>query len=196
MLRSLSNLYLRLTGWRLVGEPPEHAHFVLIAAPHTSNWDLAFSLALAGSRGVRVHWLGKHTLFRGPLRPFMRAIGGIPIVRGQSQGFVEQAADMFKRTDRLVLMVPAEGTRSKVEYWKSGFFRIAEAAQVPIVLGYLDFRAKVGGFGPVVSAGQGPRAAMDVVRAFYSDKVGLYPELFGNPRLRDEDADIDPGAGS
>jgi 1-acyl-sn-glycerol-3-phosphate acyltransferase len=165
---------------------PLAARFVLIAAPHTSNWDLAFLLALAAGFELRVSWMGKHGLFRPPLGWLMRLAGGIPIIRHQRGDMVAQAALRFANAEKLVLVVPAEGTRARVSHWKSGFYHIARTANVPIVLGYLDYRRRRGGFGPSIQATGDVVADMDKIRAFYSDKVGRFPERFGEVRLAEE----------
>jgi 1-acyl-sn-glycerol-3-phosphate acyltransferase len=167
---------------------PQATRFVLIAAPHTSNWDLAFLLALAAGFDLRVCWMGKHALFRPPFGWLMRLAGGIPVVRHRRGDMVAQAARSFANAEKLVLVVPAEGTRERVSHWKSGFYHIARTANVPIVLGYLDYRRRRGGFGPSIQATGNIRADMDRIRAFYADKVGRYPDKFGEVRLAEEDA--------
>ena len=133
-------------GWRVEGEPPPRK-CVIIAAPHTSNWDFPFMLATAYVIGFRISWMGKHTLFWGPFGPLMRALGGIPVDRRAPQNLVQQVAERFARSDELILAIPPEGTRKKVEHWKSGFYQIACVARVPVVMGFLDFERKVGGAG-------------------------------------------------
>lgn len=184
--RFIADLFLRITGWEIEGERPKAARFVLIAAPHTSNWDLAFLLALAMRYGIRPRWMGKHTLFRGPMGPVMRAVGGIPVRRHLRENVVQQMARALTEHDELCLTVPPEGTRDWVPTWKSGFYHIARTANVPISLGYLDYRRKRGGFGPELLPTGDLKADMDVIRAFYADKVGKYPECFGEVRLREE----------
>ncbi len=177
---------MRATGWEPEGERPAARKFVLIAAPHTSNWDLAYLLAIAVVKGVRVSWMGKHTLFRGPLGPLMRAVGGIPIYRHRRDGLVEQMARRFAESDELVLTIPPEGTRGLTPLWKSGFYHIAQQARVPIVMGYLDYARRRGGFGPAWTPSGDPRREMDAVRAFYRGIRGRHPENFAEPRLREE----------
>lgn len=186
MTRLLGKLVLAVTGWRVAGPVPEASRFVLIAAPHTSNWDLLHLLTLAWSCGISVSWMGKHTLFRGLMGPVMRAVGGVPVQRDRRSDLVKQMADVFAQRERLVLTVPPEGTRSRAEYWKSGFYRIALAAEVPIYFGYLDYATKTGGFGSFLKPTGDVKADMDQIRAFYADKVGRYPEAFGPIRLREE----------
>lgn len=174
-------------GWRVEGELPPSRKFVFIAAPHTSNWDLPFMLATAYILGVRISWLGKHTVFLWPFGWFMRALGGIPVDRRARHNMVQQVAERFANADELILAVPPEGTRKQVEYWKSGFYHIARAAQVPVAMGFLDFRRKVAGLGPPLYTTGDVRADMDRVRAFYRDIRGKIPEFESLPRLREEE---------
>jgi 1-acyl-sn-glycerol-3-phosphate acyltransferase len=186
--RWIGRTYLRALGWEEEGERPSVESFVLIAAPHTSNWDLPFTLALSYVFDVPIRWAGKHTLFQPPFGWAMRMLGGIPIRRDRRENRVGQLAGLFAEHPKLALTVPAEGTRGHTEYWKSGFYHIAGQAQVPIVCGYLDYARKRGGFGLTFVPSGDVRADMDQIRAFYADKVGKYPELFGPVRLREEDA--------
>ena len=185
-MRWLGKVVTRVTGWRLVGAQPEARRFVLIAAPHTSNWDLFHLLTLAWSCGISVSWMGKHTLFRGPMGPIMRAVGGVPVRRDRRNDLVAQMAREFGERDELALTIPPEGTRSRAVHWKSGFYRIALAADVPIHLGYLDYPSKTGGFGEWVDPTGDALADMDQIRAFYQGKTGKYPDCFGPIRLREE----------
>jgi len=184
---TVARAFLGLSGWRPEGVQPTAPKYVLIAAPHTSNWDFPYTLALAWLLDVRMQWMGKHTLFRPPYGWAMRRLGGIPIRRHERTNMVERAAELLSQSDELALLVPAEGTRSRTEYWKSGFLHIARTANVPIVLGYLDFARRRGGFGPAISAQGDAREVMDRIRAFYAGKLGKHPKLFGPVRLRDED---------
>lgn len=189
-LRSLlGRTYLRALGWKVEGAVPRPHRFVLIAAPHTSNWDLPFMLATGWVYGIRVRWMGKHTLFRPPFRWLMTRIGGVPIDRRAAHGVVAQMAERFAQSDELILAVPPEGTRGRRDFWKSGFYEIARAANVPIVLGFLDFGAKVVGMGPAIRPSGNVRADMDILREFYRGKVGKRPGMFTEPRLRSEDDD-------
>jgi 1-acyl-sn-glycerol-3-phosphate acyltransferase len=183
---ALATRFLRWSGWALEGERPAARSFVLIAAPHTTNWDLLFFLAHAWAYGIRPSWIGKHTLFRGPLGTAMRWLGGVPVDRRRAGGLVAQLALAFARDPDLVLTVPPEGTRSRAPFWKSGFYQIARAAKVPIVMGFLDYERRRGGLGPELHPGDDVRADMDAIRAFYADKRGRYPERFGEVRLWDE----------
>ncbi len=185
---ALAKIFLRLSGWAPEGERPAARAFVLIAAPHTTNWDLLYFLAHAWAFGINPSWIGKHTLFRGPLGPVMRWLGGVPVYRARAGGLVAQMAQLFQREPDLVLTVPPEGTRSRARFWKSGFYQIARAARVPIVMGFLDYDRRRGGLGPALTPGNDVRADMDAIRAFYADKRGKYPEHFGDVRLVEESA--------
>lgn len=185
-LALLARTFLWLTGWKPEGRRPASRRFVLIAAPHTSNWDLAFLLAFARLYGVRVSWMGKHTLFRGPMGWLMRGLGGVPVRRNRSNDLVAQMAAVVDAADAIALTVPAEGTRDYTSHWKSGFYHIARQAGVPVVLGFLDYPRRRGGFGPELVLTGNVREDMDEVRAFYADKQGRYPEKMGEILLKEE----------
>jgi len=179
---------LAITGWKADGVRPDAPRCVLIAAPHTTNWDFPYLLIFAAYYDLEIHWMGKHGLFRPPMGWIMRALGGIPIVRHRSENIVLAMARAFKERDDLILVVPAEGTRSRVDYWKSGFYHIARTADVPIVMSYLDYTKKRGGFGPALHLTGNVHEDMDEIRAFYEGKEGKHPKNFGPIRLREEDA--------
>ena len=177
--------------WRFEAVPrdePIPAKCVMIAAPHTSNWDFPMMLALSKASGVRASWLGKRSLFKGPMGPVMRRFGGVAVDRDASGGMVASLAGQFDHVDRLALMVPAEGTRSHTDYWKSGFYRIAQQAEVPIVLAFLDRSTGRGGFGPAIEVTGDVDADMDRIRAFYEGMTGLKAGRFGPIRLKEESA--------
>ena len=186
MTRLVAHTFLWLTGWRPEGGRPVEKRFVLIAAPHTSNWDLAYLLALARIFDLKVSWMGKHALFRPPLGWLMSRLGGIPVRRDRNNRLVSQMAEEFRERESLALVVPAEGTRGYVPHWKSGFYHIARSANVPIVMGYLDYARKRGGFGPALYSTGDVRADMSEIRDFYADKVGMYPQYTGEIRLKEE----------
>ena len=159
---------------------------VLVAAPHTSNWDFFLMLAMAWQSDLSPRWLGKKEMFAGPLRFLFRALGGVPVDRTHPGSLVADVAAHAGAATSLALVVPAEGTRAEGEYWKSGFYRIAREAHIPIVLSYLDGPSRTGGFGPVIHPTGDVKADMDLIRAFYADKAGVKPKNKTTPRLRDE----------
>jgi 1-acyl-sn-glycerol-3-phosphate acyltransferase len=189
VLRALGALFLWLAGWRVEGRiPPGTDHAVVIAAPHTTNWDLPYMLAVAYVLGIRPSWLGKRELFRWPFGWLMRALGGIPVDRAKRGNIVEQAAQRLREADRLFLVIPPSGTRSRAAHWKSGFYHVARTARVPIICSFLDYERKIGGVGPVFVPTSDLGADMDRLRVFYRDIRGKYPDNETPIRLSEEDA--------
>ena len=177
---------LGIARYRVVGDPPKVDRCVLVAAPHTTNWDFPLMMAMAWQSGISIKWLGKDSLFRGPGGPLCRALGGIAVNRSNAGGMVETLAKRFAEGEPLILAVPAEGTRSGGDYWKSGFHRIAVAASVPIQLSFLDGPSRTGGFGPALEPTDDLAADMEAIRAFYDGKHGVKPENRTEPRLKGE----------
>jgi len=172
-------------GWRLGANiPPEIKKCVVIAAPHTSNWDFVFAMGALHLFGVPVKYLAKKELFKGPLKWVLESTGGIPIDRSKSTGMVDAAIKEFEREPELVLMIAGEGTRGKVEKWKSGFYHVALGAQVPLMLAYLDYAKKEAGFGkPIYLSGDKEKDAA-LIRDFYKDISAKHPELFSLDAIR------------
>ena len=170
---------------------PEHDRYILIAAPHTSNWDLPLMLAFAAAFDIKISWMAKHNLFFWPLGWFLRAMGGMPIVRNKNRNVVDAMVDVLATTPQVVIVVPTEGTRERTEYWKSGFYHIARQAQVPIVPSFLDFKQKRGGFGPALITTEDVQADMQYFRDLYLGMEGKFPGNFGPIRLKDEDTSAD-----
>ncbi len=180
LLRGLSTAFLRLTGWKVVGElPPEAAKSVLIAAPHTSNWDLPYTLMVCFVLRLNVYWMGKASLFKPPFRGVMMWLGGIPVDRSQTNNLVAaSSAAIMQATDPLQLIVPPEGTRSGTRFWKTGFYYIAAGAGVPIVMAYLDYDKKIGGLGPIFATTGDVDADMVAIKAFYAGVKGKNADQF------------------
>ncbi|RQO73246.1 glycerol acyltransferase [Aquitalea sp. FJL05] len=175
-MRALSILLLRLRGWRIEGNFPDLPKYVLIAAPHTSNWDFPLTLGVCFALRAKLYWMGKHTLFWGPLGPVMRWLGGIPVMRSRNNSLVQQMVTVYQQSEQLVVAIPPEGTRQRVKEWKTGFYHIACGAQVPIVLAYMDYERKECGFGPVFYPSGDIAADIPRIQAFYRDKVGKHPD--------------------
>ena len=179
--------YLKVAGWKTEGELPNSSKGVLIAAPHTSGWDLPYMLAVAWVYRLDLHWIGKHTLFRGPIRgPFLRWLGGIAVDRRSRNGVVAQIVNHFDDNDTMVLAIAPAGTRGQAKHWKSGFYHIAHGAQVPIICGFLDFERKVGGVGLSFIPSGDIAKDMDRIRAFYEGIEGMYRDRKTEVRLREE----------
>ena len=176
LLRFCAVLYLKITGWKREGQVPNLDKFLIIAAPHTSNWDFPISLAMLLAFKVRAYWMGKDSMFRWPYGLLFRLLGGIPIDRSKANNAVEQSIKAIKERKKMVLMLSPEGTRKKVAYWKTGFYHIAHGSGVPIVLGYLDYARKVGGIGGLVYASGNIESDMNAIQLFYSNVTARHPE--------------------
>ncbi len=174
-------LFLRLLGWEFEGEVPNLPRFVVIGAPHTSNWDFVIAMAIIGALDLRVTWLGKHTLFRWPFRAVMLRLGGIPVDRREPHGFVARAVLAFESEERLIIGITPEGTRKRTTRWKTGFYHIAVAASVPVVPGYIDFSRRRVGMGPPMMPTGDIEADLKKLRGFYAPfaDAGRRPGLFG-----------------
>lgn len=172
-------LGLRLAGWKIKGLPPHAQKYVMIAYPHTSNWDFPLGVAVCILFRIKVYWLGKDSLFKGLAGPLMKWLGGIPINRSESRDVVQQIVDRFDSSEQMIIAIAPEGTRSQVRKWKTGFYHIAVGAKVPIVLGYLDYAKKQVGclqsYAPIGDIDQDLlqiKAAYQGVEAKYPDQAG------------------------
>ncbi|HEY52607.1 MAG TPA: glycerol acyltransferase [Caldilineae bacterium] len=172
----LANRFLDLIGWQVVGPAPATPKYILIAAPHTSNWDFSLMFLAGKVLGIRISWMGKEELFRGPLGPLTRALGGVPVNRSVRQNMVAQMVQVFNERDALILAVPPAGTRRKTPYWKTGFYWIALGAQVPIAFGFIDYKRKQVGVGPTLMPTGDIEADIAVIRDFYADITAKFPE--------------------
>jgi 1-acyl-sn-glycerol-3-phosphate acyltransferase len=166
-LRLLGRAVLRALGWHIEGELPDLPRFVAIVAPHTSNWDFVVGAAAMFALDLDLAFLGKDTLFRGPLGPLMRAMGGIPVDRAASHGVVASAIDAFRAREQLVLAIAPEGTRKPVARLKSGFLHIARGAGVPILLATIDGDARCVRLGPLVEPGDELEAELARIESHY-----------------------------
>ncbi len=180
LLRAFSLFFLKITGWKVQGSmPPGCRKSVWIAAPHTSNWDLPYTLMVVFALNLRVYWMGKEQLFRWPFRGFMMWLGGIPVHREKSSNLVAASiAAIQQAPGPMQLIVPPEGTRAKVRYWKTGFYYIALGAQVPIVMAYMDYEKKIAGLGPVFQPSGDIDADMAAIKAFYAPFKGRIAAQF------------------
>ena len=172
----LAKRFLKLIGWQVVGPAPDIPKYVLISAPHTSNFDFFYMFLVSRIFGIRIQFMGKASLFRGPLGPISRALGGVPVSRNSRQNLVAQMVQAFNERDSLILSVPPAGTRKKTQYWKSGFYYIALGAQVPLVCGFVDYGRKRVGVGPTIMPTGDTEADLDKIRDFYADITGKHPE--------------------
>jgi 1-acyl-sn-glycerol-3-phosphate acyltransferase len=184
IMRWLSVLCLKLAGWKVEGIVPVEQKYVLIAAPHTSNWDFPITLMVCFALRLRVYWMGKSSLFPPVVGHVMRWLGGIPVDRAKSGNLVQGTVDAFHANQRLTVIVPPEGTRGKVTHWKTGFYYIAQGAGVPIALGYLDFKRKAGGIGKMFTLSGDITADMEKIREFYCGISGKHPQQFDEGKIQ------------
>ena len=175
IFRWISIAFLWLNGWKTEGHLPDIPKFVLIAAPHTSNWDLPYMLFTAFKLKAKIYWMGKDAIFFWPFSALFRWLGGIPIDRSRANDVVAQSIEQFRKNKKRILTVPPAGTRKRVLNWKTGFYHIANGAGVPIALGFLDYKRKVGGIGKIVQPTGNMERDMESIRAFYRDISGKYP---------------------
>ena len=193
MRSRLATLVLRAARWTAVGDVPRTG--VLVGAPHTSNWDFVMMLLIMWRGGVTPRVLIKKELFRGPVGWLLHRLGGMPLDRDNPGVLVRELVREARSGEPFLLILAAEGTRKKGEYWKSGFWRIARSANLPIALAFIDGPTRTAGFGPTIKATADVVADMDKVREFYRDKRGIHPELRTEPRLREELRAGDAGLG-
>ena len=175
MWPAIARFLLRLGGWTIVGGLPKPAKAVLVAAPHTSNWDGVWALIYKVAIQLDVRWFAKKSLFWFPLSTLLRGLGGIPLDRGKAGSAVDQAVGMFRNLHSFYFGLAPEGTRSRTDYWKSGFYRIARDADVPIVLGFLDYGSKRLGLGPTLYPSGDTEADLEIIRDFYEGIEGRWP---------------------
>jgi len=184
VFRWISLMCLKAFGWKARGEPPLIPKYVAVVAFHTSNWDFLIGLFLAFALRVRICWIGKDSLFRRPFGPLMRWLGGIPVDRRGPHSMVSRTIEAFREHERLSIAITPEGTRGKAPYWKTGFYHIAVGAGVPIVMGFLDYRRKEGGIGPVIFPTGDIETDMAKISDFYAGVTAKYPEYASPPILK------------
>jgi 1-acyl-sn-glycerol-3-phosphate acyltransferase len=187
MRRQVGRWVLAALRYRLVGEPPEAPAYVLVAAPHTSWLDLPLMLGIAWASGIDPGFLAKKELFRPPFGAMLRAVGAIQVDREDPGTLVADLTAKAASGAPFALVIAPEATRGRAEGWKSGFYRIAQDAGVPVVLGFVDGPTRTGGFGPAFTPSGDLRADLDLVRAFYADKHGVVPDRASPVRLAAEE---------
>ena len=192
----IGRLWLRLFGWDVKGQIPDDKKYVLIGAAHTSNWDFPFGIAALYVYRLKISWIGKKELFKWPYGWFMRWLGGIPVDRKSPKGIAMQLVQKLRSSEKLILVIAPSGTRKKMDFWKSGFYRIAFHAQVPIVCGYIDFEKKEALVGLKLMPTGNIKKDMDKIRGFFEGVKGKYPEMMTPVRLKDENTILQPKNGT
>ena len=172
----IARFLLLLGGWTLVGGVPDIHYAVVLVDQHTSNWHCSWGLVYKVAIGLNVTFFAKRSLFWFPLSLLLKALGGIPLNRDRARSAVDQAVAAFNNNERFLFALAPEGTRRKTRGWKTGFYRIAEAAGVPVVCGFFDYANKRVGLGPTVTLTGNMQADLDIFRSFYTTMEGRWPE--------------------
>ena len=169
--------WFKRQGWQVEGTAPYPRKFIVIAAPHTSNWDFVHFLGAADGLNLDLSFMGKKSLFRWPFARAMKDMGGVPVDRSSSQNYVQQVIEEFGKRAEFMLTIAPEGTRKRVEQWKTGFYHIAVGAKVPIVCGMMDYKRKIVGLGPTIwPTGDYAKDMLEVFR-YYSTVTPKYPQM-------------------
>ena len=177
MLKTLSCNLLKLFGWTVIEPPARPARAVLVGYPHTSNWDGVIALFTKLALGLDARWVAKESLFCGPLDWIFRRLGGIPIKRNVRNGFVADMVAQFAAQPEFLLVIAPEGTRSLTPGWKSGFYRIALGAKVPVALAFVDYSRRQAGILAYLTMTGDPATDIAAIAAYYAGRVGKHPEL-------------------
>ena len=186
LMHWVARLYTRIFGWKVVGleNLPDDPKMIGVLAPHTSNWDVWMMYVMAYEMRITANWLAKDSLLRPPLGWLLRMLGAIPIDRSKSNNYVDQVVDVLHSYDNLYLAIAPEGTRSKTERWRSGFYYIAMKANVRLILMFIDYGTKEVGFGPVVTPTGDIHKDFEAIKAFYADITPRNPEQRSDMVLR------------
>ncbi len=190
----LGRTVLRLFGWQIVLDAPLPARCVVIGAHHTSALDFYLVLGFMLATGIRVRWVAKDSLFRGPIGWILRRLGGLPVNRRVRTNFVEKVVALFAAEDELRLAISPEGTRGHTPHWRTGFYYMALGARVPIVLGYADYARRIVGTGPILQPTGDLEGDMALIRAFYTGIVSRHPEKQGVVVVRDRQTPVETDA--
>ncbi len=175
LLRLITNLIFRMVGWRVEGQLPDIPKYILIGAPHTSNWDFVLFLGIIFHLRANVKFMGKSELFRNPFGWFFYWCGGVPVDRKKSQGLVEQMVDACGKSEKFILTIAPEGTRYKVSDWKMGFYHIAKSAGIPVVMAVVDGKHKTVRVGQVFHLTENIHADIKVIKGFFEGATGINP---------------------
>ena len=180
MKKLFSKLVFKILGWKIVGSIPEIKKYVVISAPHTSNWDFLIGRCFAYILDIKPKYLVKRELYIWPLSILIKLNGGIPVYRKTAKNTVDQVVEKFQTTENLILGIAPEGTRSRVEKWKTGFYYIAQKANVPIVPMYMDYEKKEVGYFDMLNPSGDLQKDLQKIQEFYQSVIGKKPELYNS----------------
>jgi 1-acyl-sn-glycerol-3-phosphate acyltransferase len=184
MFKSFFKLWFRLAGWKIKGGiPPEIKKCVLVAAPHTSNWDFVWGMGGLAEFNYDVKYLAKKELFRFPIKGMLLKLGGMPVDRSKHNRLTDAIVDLFNQHEKLIVLFPPEGTRSAVSKWKTGFYHVAVQAKIPIILGYVDYKNKIAGIEKVIYPSGDIKADFELIRDFYKNFHPKIPKNFSLPDI-------------
>jgi len=183
---SFARIVLKIIGWKVDQQVPDCKKYLLIAVPHTSNWDLPLMLIVSMVIGVKLNWVSKDSIFKGVFGTYLKWLGGIPVNRRLRTNFSEQVIEVFNKAEELIIVIAPEGTRSRTEYWKTGFYHIAVGAKIPIGFGYLDYGKKEAGIGSLLYPTGNIEKDFEAIRAFYKDMTGKRQKNFGPIQVNPE----------
>tara|TARA_B100000900_G_C20560058_1_gene708501 strand:+ start:262 stop:864 length:603 start_codon:yes stop_codon:yes gene_type:complete len=178
LLSFVGTTLLSLTGWRVKGEIPDRQKLLVILAPHTSNWDFVYGMALVLSLRIKIYWLGKHTIFKKGFRRLLKSLGGIPVNRSDSKNIIKEVTEMANVEGGFLLGLSPEGTRKRVENWKSGFLRMAKSMDCPILLASIDYPTKVISFSDMFYPTGDNQRDIEYLKEYYKKFIGKIPEYF------------------
>jgi 1-acyl-sn-glycerol-3-phosphate acyltransferase len=193
LVRAVAGFVLRRRGWRIEGHPPPDPRFVMIAAPHTSVWDVPLMLACVLQFRLRVHWIGLAAYFRWPVAGLLRWLGGVPITRGPAEERVKHAAALLASEDAMVVAIAPEGSRHEVPRWRTGFYHLATAAGVPLVMTALDHGRRTAVIGPAMMPTGDLEGDLVPIRTFYAGVQGRHPARQGPITVGDRPAPVPAG---
>ncbi len=183
-MKFVSLLILKTFGWKLVVLPSLPDKCVLISYPHTSNWDFVLGMLVKWSSDMPLNWVAKHTMFKGPFKPLFLAMGGVPINRNKTIGFIQKNVELFQVRDRFILGIMPEGTRARTNYIKTGFYHIADGANVPIALAFIDYKNKTLGVGKMLETSGNIEHDFKEIKNFYKDITGYRPEYQSDLKIK------------
>ncbi len=185
MILEMFAAWFKWKGWTLGPNIPENIDkCIVVAAPHTSNWDFVYSMAALHLFGVKMNYLAKKELFKFPMKGILKSTGAISVERSKNTGMVESIIQKFNESEKMILLIAGEGTRGKVDKWKSGLYHVAFGANIPIMPAYLDYAKKEAGFGGPIYPTENMQQTVDALKAVYADKTAKFPENFNLESIR------------